>query len=99
MEEELSAHFEQPAELALPFEAVQKLPWYRNAAVALAGIAAVIAVLAATGTFSREAPIATEATVATVATVGSKAGDARSKRRNYLIFSAAIPRARLAFSS
>jgi len=63
MEEELSAHFEQPEELFLPFEAVEKRPWYKNAAVGLAGIAAVIAVLAATGIFIREAPVATVATL------------------------------------
>lgn len=66
MEEELSAHFEQPEEIVLPFEEVDKRPWYQTAAVAAAGIAAVIALLAATGIFSREASLDTVTTVATL---------------------------------
>lgn len=63
MEEELSAHFEQPEEFVLPFEAAEKQLWYQNPTVKLTAIAAAIAFLAITAIFIREAPVVTVATL------------------------------------
>jgi hypothetical protein len=74
MEEELSAHFEQPAELTLPFEPAEKQPWYKNTFVALVGIAAVIAVIATTGIVNNQNPTPNEDSIARVAPVATLEG-------------------------
>lgn len=71
MEEALSASFEEPAELVLPFGIEEKSPWYRRTLVTLTGIAAVvIAAIATLATTSLREP-----SVETVATLESRSAD------------------------